>query len=368
MIRNCTATNHECLCDDLNDDSMALVEGGSTIETWLRPPIDTYMKMYAFHIKNPDDVMLGRKAVVEEVGPFVYKIVTLKDTDNNIQFLEDGTLSYRQRKLYIPVPELSQEDPDKTFVTVPNIPYWTGMNKVMKRSGFAKSIAQSIVEGIGLNQPFINVSFSGLLWGYHDDLPCLKLGDPPRKCTKQSYFGTKPVDPFAIYQNDDPFEGYDDFGWGDEDEYYDSNDKELDQNSNDEPPKGSAWDALAKPKEEFVDCKCEWGLMRDLNVTMRKPIRFHSGVNDNDKKGLVTEYDGKRTFGWWKKGSTCDQVKGQDGTTLPSNIDKNHELDIFLDFMCRTIKLKYEKDVNHGDIQTYRFTAPVNTFGRLILT
>ena len=70
-----------------------------------------------------------------------------------------------------------------------------------------------------------------------------------------------------------------------------------------QPPKDSEWELQVKPKAEFMDCKCEWGLFRDRNVTMREPIRLHSGVNDLSKKGVVTKYNGKTTHGWWKKGS-----------------------------------------------------------------
>ena len=44
------------------------------------------------------------------------------------------------------------------------------------------------------------------------------------------------------------------------------------------PPKDSKWEMLKKPKAEFVDCKCNWGLFRDRNITMRKPIRIFSGT------------------------------------------------------------------------------------------
>ena len=370
MIRKCSAINHQCVCDELNLESVALTEG-STFENWLRPPIDTYLKMYAFNLKNPNAVMRGRKPILEEVGPFVYKIVTLKDTDNNIRFWEDGTLSYRQRKLYFPVPELSQQDPDKTFITVPNIPYWTVMNKVMKKSGVGKQIVLSLVEEHGLNQPFINVSLSGLLWGYHDDLPCLKL-DTPKECMNlnvETFDINDPFDSWGIDEYDDPFAG-DGFGY-EYDAFSNEYDQSIEESGTDmngefQPPKDSVWEALVKPKEEFVGCDCEWGFMRDLNVTMRKPIRLHLGVNDLDKKGLVTEYDRKNTFGWWQSGSTCDQVKGQDSNTLPPNLNRDNDLEIFHDFMCRTLKLKYERDVNHGDIKTYRFSSPVNAFGRLV--
>ena len=50
-------------------------------------------------------------------------------------------------------------------------------------------------------------------------------------------------------------------------------------------------DSITKAKAAFVDCKCEWGLFRDRNVTLRKPVRINHGVNDLKKKGLVVEYD-----------------------------------------------------------------------------
>lgn len=50
-------------------------------------------------------------------------------------------------------------------------------------------------------------------------------------------------------------------------------------------------DRLTKEKAAFVDCKCEWGLFRDRNVTLRKPVRMNHGIKDLKDKGLVVEYD-----------------------------------------------------------------------------
>ena len=43
------------------------------------------------------------------------------------------------------------------------------------------------------------------------------------------------------------------------------------------PPKDSKYEKMVKPKAEIVDCKCQWGLFRDRNVTMRKPSMFMTG-------------------------------------------------------------------------------------------
>ena len=67
-------------------------------------------------------------------------------------------------------------------------------------------------------------------------------------------------------------------------------------------------DAITKDKQAYVDCNCEWGLFRDRNVTLRKPITMNHGIKDLGKKGWVSQYDGSAELGWWQKGSSCDKV------------------------------------------------------------
>jgi len=39
----------------------------------------------------------------------------------------------------------------------------------------------------------------------------------------------------------------------------------------------------------------------------------------------------------------CDAVQGQDAGTLYPGLEPDHELEIFIDLMCRTIKLRFEE-------------------------
>ncbi len=322
------------LLEDKILESMALTPGGDRTESWLHPPVQPHLTGYAFHVVNPDAILRGEKPIVEERGPYVYSSTSIKDSDNNMVWHEeDGTLEYRPRKIYKYVPELSGPglDPYTDVMTVPNIPLWTGLNGLKGQSQFAKDVGRSLIVENGLGLPFINVTFDGLLWGYEDDLPCLRL-DRPKGCAGSE-------------DDDDPFS---EDGWGDDDEWKKRRKREAPQA--DETSAEVAFDeskseyaGLAKPKAEFVNCSCEWGLFRDRNVTMRKPLRFYTGQVDLSLKGIVTEYDGSTELGWWEKGSQCDAVGGQDSSTLPPSITKNMTLDIFISLMCRSIPITFEK-------------------------
>ena len=76
----------------------------SRLSSWLDPPVQAHLTAYGFHVVNPNSVVEGRKPILEEVGPFVYKAVTIKDSVNltdgnvNLKYNDDGeTLTYRPR-------------------------------------------------------------------------------------------------------------------------------------------------------------------------------------------------------------------------------------------------------------------------------
>ena len=305
--------------------SMALTEGSARTESWCRPPVMPHLEGYAFHVTNPEAVLAGKKPMLEERGPYVYDSITVKDSDDNMIWHEDGTLEYRPRKIYHYNPSLSCEgcDPKKDWLIIPNIPLWTGLHGADTPG--KKGIARDIVTQNGLGTPFINVTFHGLLWGYDDELPCLKL-DVPSGCASE----------------DDPFGGgsSDDADFGDDDDF--GGWKRKKRSAEDLTPFEEQY-GIPTPKAEFIDCKCQWGLFRDRNLTMREPVRFMTGITDLGKKGIVTEYRNKNTLDWWKKDSLCDKVGGQDSSTLPPQLTEDSALNIFISLMCRGLPMEFEK-------------------------
>ena len=206
-----------------------------------------------------------------------------------------------------------------------------------------------MVQTTGLGTPFINVSFSGLLWGYNDELPCREHALPD-ECVVEDDDGD--VDVF----------GNDDDDWGDDDDWkrrkreVGSRYKRSAENGSEEKVdlRTLDHDKITKAKAAIVDCKCEWGLFRDRNVTLRKPVTINHGMKDLSKKGWVSQFDGSPVLNWWKAGSECDQVGGQDGGTLYPGTQRTDNLQMFISLMCRKINLSYEKDVQYDELNSLR--------------
>ena len=90
----------------------------------------------------------------------------------------------RPRKVYIYDAERSCPtcDPNKEVLTFPNIPYWTGMNKARRlNKGLVRSTTIGYVRDTGSGKPFLDLTLNELLWGYEDELPCLKGPFAPKE-------------------------------------------------------------------------------------------------------------------------------------------------------------------------------------------
>lgn len=326
--------------------TMALKPDSDRFKTWLVPPVQPHLTGYAFHVTNPEAVVNGEKPILQEVGPFVYKSVTVKDSRDNLVFNEDGeTLTYRPRKFYYYDSVLSSGDPDTTYITVPNIPLITALSSLRNQGSFAKSVASDIISREGLGTLFINVSFNGLLWGYEDSLPCLKMPRPSH-CPA-------PTGGLDLSQDEEEEEEEDE-------EWRMRRKRSVDAGG----PRYADFESMVKPKGGFVNCTCNWGLFRDRNVTLREPVTMYHGMADLKKKGWVKKYNNSTRLNWWAPDSQCDVVGGQDGGTLYPGVQVEDSLDIFIDLMCRRIQLEFEKTVEYRDgLEAYRYIPQPNAMG-----
>uniref|UniRef100_A0A915B6Q1 Uncharacterized protein n=1 Tax=Parascaris univalens TaxID=6257 RepID=A0A915B6Q1_PARUN len=67
-----------------------LKKGGELYEKWLNPPFKSTTEIYAYSVKNPDEIMNGSKPEISTIGPYVYDLKMSKE----IFAHGNGTIKY----------------------------------------------------------------------------------------------------------------------------------------------------------------------------------------------------------------------------------------------------------------------------------
>jgi len=96
---------------------LTIKEGTPAYDAWKKPIIPTKIKIYFFNVDNPAAVENGLKPSLSEIGPFTYREETERVEE---VFFENGTVSYKTRKLWFFLENESQ-DLD-TIVSTVDIP------------------------------------------------------------------------------------------------------------------------------------------------------------------------------------------------------------------------------------------------------
>ncbi|XP_060660267.1 uncharacterized protein LOC132794059 [Drosophila nasuta] len=163
------ACQFTALINAVIDRTIALRVGTKTFGWWAKPPVEPKISLYVYNVTNADDFLSnGSKAIVDEVGPYVYSETWEKV---NIVENDNGTLSYNLRKIYKFREDLSV-GPEDDVVIVPNIPMLSATSQSKHAARFLRLAMASIMDILKI-KPFVQVSVGQLLWGYED--PLLKL-------------------------------------------------------------------------------------------------------------------------------------------------------------------------------------------------
>jgi len=89
---------------DILNKEFTITKGSAAYKAWKTPSIPTKIRFFLFSVENPRQVVYGGKPHLKEVGPFVYReeIERIEDV-----FHEDGTVSFKTRKVWFPIEEES---------------------------------------------------------------------------------------------------------------------------------------------------------------------------------------------------------------------------------------------------------------------
>lgn len=143
---------------------MELRNGTRAFDWWLHPPFPLKYKLYIFNYTNVNEFEEGEasKLRVQELGPYEYHEMLSR---TNVVFHENGTVSFQTERSY----EWVGGRPDSEVVTVPNLPLMFTTAYVRDRSFPVRLFANTVLSTLQ-EQPFINQTVNGFLWGYDTEL------------------------------------------------------------------------------------------------------------------------------------------------------------------------------------------------------
>lgn len=57
----------------MSQQEIVLVEGSRVFDSWKTPPPPVYMEFFFFNVTNVDQILVGGKPEVTQVGPYTYR-------------------------------------------------------------------------------------------------------------------------------------------------------------------------------------------------------------------------------------------------------------------------------------------------------
>ena len=97
-------TTHSVIFSYIYNTQLVLSPDSGSFPMWQKLPEPMLASMYLWEVKNPDQVSKGFKPILEERGPYVF---TEQHTKVDPIWNDNGTVTYKQKRVWHFVPELS---------------------------------------------------------------------------------------------------------------------------------------------------------------------------------------------------------------------------------------------------------------------
>ncbi|XP_076316219.1 LOW QUALITY PROTEIN: scavenger receptor class B member 1-like [Tachypleus tridentatus] len=166
--------------------NLPLKNGSISYEMWKSIPIPIHQRVYFFNMTNPDDFLQkGIKPKLQELGPYTYRCWWVK---KNITWHHNNTVTYRENKKYVFVPELSVGSDDDLITTI-NFPVLAAAAWLRNANSLEK-VSASILFFLLKETVFIQRSVRQLTYeGYSDYLTVIAPLINPDIPKTNGYFG-----------------------------------------------------------------------------------------------------------------------------------------------------------------------------------
>jgi len=355
-----------------------------TWEAWIEPPITPFMKFTFFNVTNLEEVRSGNaKPSVSEIGPFVYREIMRKE---NLLTIEDE-IRYGSYKHY----EFDEAESCETCKIDTQV---TVINPVFV-------LVNYLIENIHTIE-WPNINIGGLpISEIVDNALNLYFGvylNTYVKCEMEFLQTEQMCDDLFLTETPDNmiFQGI--HSGILKSLWFFLTDATSDFKQYNLPVLVSGLLATQFPNDPFITPEAvsdliitflngvglppmidfpsgTFGFFKGTNAT-KSWWKINSGKYNMDNYNKILEFNGmtKLPNSWWENfGPTpsahesgvsgiCHDIIGTDGLANPPNIDKDTDLWLFNDQLCRSIWLSYQDEVSVGGIKTYQYSPKPEVF------
>lgn len=147
------------------ENTVVIHAEGPVYDYWKDPPVPIYMQFFMFNLTNKEEFLHGDKASLVQLGPYTYSEKRVKF---NITWNPNGTVTYRQKRIFKFLPSMSKGS-ETDLIVAPNPVYWALYNALKLENPLVRELVYAITELFD-EHPLFTKTMKELVWGYRDQL------------------------------------------------------------------------------------------------------------------------------------------------------------------------------------------------------
>ncbi|XP_039260489.2 lysosome membrane protein 2-like [Styela clava] len=154
-------------------DQLIISPNSSIVNAWENPEVPCYMKFYVYNVTNGKEFMNGEKPILEEHGPYTYRMVSPRF---DIKFYVNDTVSFRSNHTLYFEPGMSNGSEDDVLFHI-NLPI-VKVSESVQSSSISPLLRQfkvpdKLVKLVGKEDLIVAHTVKEIIFGY--DEPMMKL-------------------------------------------------------------------------------------------------------------------------------------------------------------------------------------------------